>query len=85
MPERRYANASEDEPLKPFKFTRRQTGPKDVHLQITNCGICHSDLHTVYLPPPPPPSLPPVCAAIFYFLPGAAYCAAILLGSLRVP
>lgn len=41
-----YANASGDEPLKPFKFTRRQTGPTDVHLQITHCGICHSDLHT---------------------------------------
>lgn len=38
---------NEGEPLKPFKFTRRNPGPKDVHMQITNCGVCHSDLHTV--------------------------------------
>lgn len=29
----------------PFKFTRRQPGPDDVHIQILKCGLCHSDLH----------------------------------------
>ncbi|KAI5057597.1 hypothetical protein GOP47_0027612 [Adiantum capillus-veneris] len=31
--------------LKPFLFTRRETGPKDVVFKVMHCGICHSDLH----------------------------------------
>ncbi|XP_052195511.1 probable mannitol dehydrogenase [Diospyros lotus] len=33
--------------LAPFKFSRRQTGEKDVNLKVLFCGICHSDLHQV--------------------------------------
>jgi alcohol dehydrogenase (NADP+) len=28
-----------------FKFERRDPGPKDVAIDITFCGICHSDIH----------------------------------------
>ncbi|KAA8546676.1 hypothetical protein F0562_003093 [Nyssa sinensis] len=31
--------------LSPFKFSRRETGEKDVQIKIMYCGICHSDLH----------------------------------------
>ncbi|BFI30848.1 cinnamyl-alcohol dehydrogenase [Marchantia polymorpha subsp. ruderalis] len=30
--------------LVPFKFTRRPTGPDDVNLRITHCGMCHAEL-----------------------------------------
>lgn len=33
------------EPLKSWKFSRRAAGPKDVVLQITYAGLCHSDVH----------------------------------------
>ncbi|AES95930.2 probable mannitol dehydrogenase [Medicago truncatula] len=31
--------------LSPFKFSRRETGEKDVAFKVLYCGICHSDLH----------------------------------------
>jgi uncharacterized zinc-type alcohol dehydrogenase-like protein len=34
-------------PLAPWRFERRDVGPRDVHIRILFCGICHSDLHTV--------------------------------------
>ncbi len=42
---RGYAAHSPTSPLVPFSFTRRMVGPHDVRIQITYCGICHSDLH----------------------------------------
>jgi uncharacterized zinc-type alcohol dehydrogenase-like protein len=33
-------------PLRPFSFDRRDVGPRDVRIDITFCGVCHSDLHT---------------------------------------
>ena len=42
-----YAAYSSTEPLRPWRFERRDPGPRDVQLQILYCGICHSDLHTV--------------------------------------
>ncbi len=42
---RGYAAHSPTSPLVPFSFTRRALGPQDVRVQITHCGICHSDLH----------------------------------------
>ena len=41
-----YAAHSAKEPLAPFKFERREVGPKDVQIEILFCGVCHSDLHT---------------------------------------
>ncbi|KAK9949332.1 hypothetical protein M0R45_004861 [Rubus argutus] len=33
--------------LSPFKFSRRETGEKDVTFKVLYCGICHSDLSLV--------------------------------------
>lgn len=33
--------------LVPFVFSRRKLHPDDVLLQITYCGMCHSDLHQI--------------------------------------
>jgi uncharacterized zinc-type alcohol dehydrogenase-like protein len=40
-----YAVANASAPLAPFSFARRQPGPRDVHIEILYCGICHTDLH----------------------------------------
>ena len=40
-----YAALDSKSPLQPFNFNRRDLGPKDVHLEILYCGVCHSDLH----------------------------------------
>jgi alcohol dehydrogenase (NADP+) len=45
LPTRGYAAASARSPLAPFEFERRAPGPKDVHLDILFCGVCHSDIH----------------------------------------
>ncbi len=42
-----YAALAKDKPLTPFQFERRAPGPKDVHIDILFCGVCHSDLHQV--------------------------------------
>src|SRR5882672_6019249 len=42
-----YAAQSATTPLGPYAVARRETGPKDVALEILFCGVCHSDLHTV--------------------------------------
>lgn len=33
--------------LKPMDIERRKTGDEDVKIDITYCGVCHSDIHTV--------------------------------------
>ena len=40
-----YAAKNATTPLVPFEFERREVEPKDVHLEITYSGICHSDIH----------------------------------------
>jgi len=40
-----YAAHSATKPLSPYRFERRDPGPKDVQIQILFCGVCHSDLH----------------------------------------
>jgi alcohol dehydrogenase (NADP+) len=42
-----YAARSARDPLAPWSFERRATGPRDVAIDILFCGVCHSDLHTV--------------------------------------
>ncbi len=34
-------------PLKPIRFQRQDPGPKEVHIQVLFCGVCHSDIHQV--------------------------------------
>lgn len=45
LPTKAYAAASASSPLAPFEFTRRNPGPRDVLIEISYCGVCHSDLH----------------------------------------
>ncbi len=40
-----YAAESADRPLGPFQLSRRESGPRDVVIDIQFCGVCHSDLH----------------------------------------
>jgi uncharacterized zinc-type alcohol dehydrogenase-like protein len=42
-----YAGFSSNTKLRPFAFSRRELGPRDVRIDILYCGICHSDIHTV--------------------------------------
>ncbi len=41
-----YAANSKDSDLKPFSFERREPKADDVVIEISHCGICHSDIHT---------------------------------------
>lgn len=45
IPVKGYAAATATTPLSPFRFERRELGPKDVLIDIVFCGVCHSDLH----------------------------------------
>jgi len=40
-----WATSDAKTPLAPFPFDRRATGPEDVLIDITHCGVCHSDVH----------------------------------------
>lgn len=40
-----YAALDAQSPLIPFKFERRKIREHDVLIQITHCGVCHSDIH----------------------------------------
>ncbi len=35
-----------DKPLEAMDIFRREPGPRDVQIDISFCGVCHSDLHT---------------------------------------
>lgn len=41
-----YANTSPTAPFTPFEFERRAPRSDDVVIEISHCGICHSDIHT---------------------------------------
>jgi len=47
IPSRGYAALSAKSPLAPFKFERRDPLPHDVVIEISHCGVCHSDIHQV--------------------------------------
>ena len=42
-----YATRDSKGHLAPYSFDRRQIRDDDVAIQITHCGICHSDLHQI--------------------------------------
>ncbi len=42
---RGYAALTSKSPLVPFKFERREPSDNDIVLEISHCGICHSDIH----------------------------------------
>jgi D-arabinose 1-dehydrogenase-like Zn-dependent alcohol dehydrogenase len=33
--------------MSPYTFTRRELRPDDVRMQVTYCGMCHSDVHQI--------------------------------------
>ncbi|HEV7718387.1 MAG TPA: NAD(P)-dependent alcohol dehydrogenase [Arsenicitalea sp.] len=41
-----YGAQSANAPLTALTINRREPGPTDVRIEIVNCGVCHSDLHT---------------------------------------
>ncbi len=47
IPTKGYAAMTANALLQPFSFERRDVGPHDVLINITHCGICHSDIHQV--------------------------------------
>lgn len=42
-----YGATAATEDLKPLDIERRQVGQDDVKIDISYCGVCHSDIHTV--------------------------------------
>ena len=42
-----YGAAASTEDLKPLDIERRAVGKDDIKIDITHCGVCHSDIHTV--------------------------------------
>ncbi|MBS0290150.1 MAG: NAD(P)-dependent alcohol dehydrogenase [Proteobacteria bacterium] len=40
-----YAATDANKPLGPFQFERREPREKEVLIEITHCGVCHSDIH----------------------------------------
>ncbi|MBV8302153.1 MAG: NAD(P)-dependent alcohol dehydrogenase [Candidatus Dormibacteraeota bacterium] len=42
---RAYAAQAADTPLAPFTIERRELRPDDIAIDITHCGVCHSDIH----------------------------------------
>jgi len=47
LPTRGYAAKDAKSMVGPFSFERREVGPHDVLIEITHCGVCHSDIHQV--------------------------------------
>jgi alcohol/geraniol dehydrogenase (NADP+) len=33
--------------LQPFQYTEEPLGPLDVRIEVTHCGVCHSDIHLI--------------------------------------
>lgn len=42
-----YAADAKGQELHPFHFIPRMLGPYDIEVDITHCGICHSDIHLI--------------------------------------
>jgi len=42
-----YAASAATARLAPLTIQRRAPGPRDVQIEISHCGVCHSDLHQV--------------------------------------
>jgi uncharacterized zinc-type alcohol dehydrogenase-like protein len=47
IPVHAWAAPASTGPLAPWRFDRRDPGPRDVRIDIMWCGVCHSDLHFV--------------------------------------
>jgi uncharacterized zinc-type alcohol dehydrogenase-like protein len=40
-----YSSKSANQTLEPFSYEPKELGPLDVEIDISYCGVCHSDLH----------------------------------------
>lgn len=47
MPTKAFAATNAKSPMAPMQIQRRDLRPNDVQVDISFCGVCHSDLHTV--------------------------------------
>ena len=47
IPAKAFAAPRAGATLGPFSFERRDPGPRDVVLDISHCGVCHTDIHFV--------------------------------------
>jgi len=47
IPVKSYAAQTEGATLAPYNFERRSPRPHDVHIEITYCGVCHTDIHLI--------------------------------------
>lgn len=47
MPIHAYAALNKGEALQAYTYEARPLGPYDVRIQISHCGICHSDIHVL--------------------------------------
>lgn len=47
LPTKSYAAQDAKTPLAPFSFERRDPRENDVQIEISHCGVCHSDIHQV--------------------------------------
>ncbi len=47
MSTKAYAATSATTPVAPFSIERREPREKDVAIEISHCGVCHSDVHQV--------------------------------------
>lgn len=43
-----FGTTASDAPLIPMNIERRETRENDVKIEITYCGVCHSDIHTAH-------------------------------------
>jgi uncharacterized zinc-type alcohol dehydrogenase-like protein len=42
-----FAALAPKSPLQPFTYEPAEIGPHDVELEISHCGLCHSDIHLI--------------------------------------
>jgi uncharacterized zinc-type alcohol dehydrogenase-like protein len=42
-----FAALAKGGPLEPFAYEPAALGPHDVELEVTHCGLCHSDIHLI--------------------------------------
>ena len=47
MPVHCYAAPAAGRPLEPFQYRPAPLGSREVEVEITHCGICHSDVHLI--------------------------------------
>ncbi len=45
---RAYGTHAADADLEEMQIERRAPGPKDIQIEITYCGVCHSDIHQAH-------------------------------------